>query len=224
MFLYNSKFLPLKLDDEQQYNLFIQMRKGDYDARQKLVLHNLRFVVHEVLHVFNNTGYEYDELISIGNIGLIRAVETFDVSKNFKFTTYAKRCIDNEILMFLRKNKHRNNNLSLNETAVVFSNGDTLSLEDTICSDCDIMFDYEDRSIEQMIWDIVLRLPPNERDLIIMNYGLFGHEKINQIELANKFNVTQSYISKCIKRILKKIKEELIQIDILENSKNVIGL
>lgn len=212
---YYSK-LPYPLDKEQTYDLFVKMKKGDYEAKEKLVLHNLRLVINVIIREFYNTQFEFEELVSIGNIGLIKAINTFDISKDRQFSTYATRCIMNEILMFLRKNGKNVSLVSLDDISFIYEKGEEIHYEDIIPDNVDIIEEYERKDIAVIINKCFNNLSDIERECIIMNFGLFGRKRIYQSEIAKKLNRSQPYISRLICNALKKIRIELCLMGIIE--------
>lgn len=202
------------------------MHKGDMDAKEKLVLHNLRLVIYIVFNKFYNVHVDFEELVSVGNIGLIKAINTFDILRELSFSTYAKTCIVNEILMFLRKVKHDSNLVSLDDPILTFNDRREFTYKELILDDFDIIEDYENKDISIIVNECITKLSDIERECIIMNFGLYGQEKIKQDDIAEKLNHTQSYVSRLISNAINKIKAELYLMGIIEGVKdfNVINL
>ena len=195
---------PLSKEDETAYVLKAQ--DGDNLAKEKLIEHNLRLVVF-LSKKYENTGVDLEDLVSIGTIGLIKGVNTYKLDKNIKLATYASRCIDNEILMFLRKNKKRRSEISFEDSLSYDSEGNELHLEDILGTDEDVVT----RGIEEETEKNLLQLEINklnERDKLIMTlrYGLFGCDEMTQKEVATHLGISQSYISRIEKKIIKKLK------------------
>ncbi len=201
--------LPLPLSKEEIHECFEKYRLGDLNARKKIINHNIRLVISEVKRKFSNTMYEENELISSGLLGLVKAVDTFDISRNLLFATYAVKCIDNEILMFMRNGKKWINDYSLEATINTDFDGKELKLEDVISDDsCDLVLDYEKKEDYKIVRKIVEELPERERLIIMMYFGFIDNKLYNQEEISHKLNISQSYISRLIKKILNKIKEK----------------
>ena len=204
-----TDILPEPLSKEDEYNYLIKAQNGDIDAKNKLIEHNLRLVVY-LSKKYDNTKIDLEDLVSIGTIGLIKGISTYKVDKNIKLATYASRCIDNEILMYLRKNKKRNADVSLEESLSYDSEGNELHLEDILGTDDDIVTkDIEDNDMKKTLIEEINKLSKRDKEIISLRYGLFGKEEITQKELAQKLNISQSYISRIEKKVIKKIKESI---------------
>ena len=206
LFVGSSDILPPPLDKYEEENLVKLSNSGDLDARNKLIEHNLRLVVF-LAKKYDNTMYDLEDLVSIGTIGLIKGIKTYKLDKNIKLATYASRCIDNEILMFLRKNKRRMNEISLEDTINFDSEGNELKFEDIFGTEEDVVEkELENKEDQKLMINEILKL--NERDKIIIEkrYGLFGNEELTQKEIANKMSISQSYISRIEKKVVKKLK------------------
>ncbi len=194
---------PLCLDEEQQ--LSEKLIKGDNKAREKLIIHNLRLVVY-IAKKFENSGVSIDDLISIGTIGLIKAVNTFSPEKNIKLATYASRCIENEILMYLRKIASQKMVVSLDEPLNTDWDGNELMLADVLGSEGDeISREIEDNDEKRILLQVIENLPKREKRIIEMRFGLGDREELTQKEVADILGISQSYISRLEKRIIKKI-------------------
>ncbi len=184
---------------------------GDEAARQTLIEHNLRLVVY-IARRFENTGVNIEDLISIGTIGLIKAIGTFRADRNIKLATYASRCIENEILMFLRKKSARRAEVSIDEPLNTDWDGNELLLSDVLGTDGDeVMKPLEDDVERQLLMEAVGRLDDRERAIILMRFGLAGHEELTQKEVADTLGISQSYISRLEKRIITRLRRELIR-------------
>ena len=195
---------PLSRDEEEYY---INMASdGDLYARDKLIEHNLRLVVF-LAKKYENTGVDLDDLVSIGTIGLMKGVKTFSNDKNIKLATYASRCIDNEILMFLRKNKKIKGEVSLEESLSFDADGNELHLEDVLGTDSDIVTKpLEDDLNKKLMINEINKLNDRDKEIIIMRYGLFNTEEKTQKEVADLLGISQSYISRIEKKVIKRLK------------------
>ena len=202
-----SDVLPPPLSREREAELLA--RPGDPKARGELIEHNLRLVVY-IARRFENTGVNLEDLISIGTIGLIKAVETSRPEKNIKLATYASRCIENEILMYLRKNAARRGEVSFDEPLNTDWDGNELLLSDILGTEADIVL----RPIEadadcQMLLTALATLSQREREIITLRYGLGGRREQTQKEVADRLGISQSYISRLEKRSLQRLRREL---------------
>lgn len=209
--------LPKPLITDELITLFSQTKNGSKEARDKLIIHNIRLVLYEVKHKFKNVNYDKKDLVSIGNLGLVKAIETYDISKEIKFTTYAVTCIDNEILMFLRKLKKDDNVYSLNK---VFHNkdGDEFKLEDYISDDRDFTEEIEIAENYKIIREIVKVLPDRDREIILLYFGFYNNRIYTQSEIADKMGL--SYVSRLIIKIINRISETLESKGIIELHSN----
>ena len=204
----NEEFLP-PLSAEEESRLLELKEAGDVHSTERLIEHNLRLVAY-IARKFENTGIDYEDLISVGAIGLIKAVRTFKLDKNIRLATYASRCIENEILMQLRKTSKIKNDISLDKPLSEDYDGNQLVLGDIIPSDEDVEFSAVDQpGDKQLIGELISRLNSREREIMILRYGLMGHEELTQREVAMKLGISQSYISRLEKRILGEMKLEL---------------
>jgi RNA polymerase sporulation-specific sigma factor len=210
IFYINSpQTLPAPLEKDEEDKLVLQHREGSKRARDKLVEHNLRLVVY-VAKKFEGSGVSVEDLISIGTIGLIKAVNTFDLDKNIKLATYASRCIENEILMYLRKVNHRRLDISLDEPLNVDWDGNELLLSDVLGSDgLEINDDLEAEDERRILYGCMAELSERERLIMNMRFGMCGYEEKTQKEVADELGISQSYISRLEKRIISKLKREI---------------
>ena len=200
--------LPVPLTPEEENLARDAYESGDESARERLIEHNLRLVVY-IAKRFDNTGYEMDELISVGTLGLIKAVKSFSRDKNIKLATFASRCIENEILMYLRKMVRVRTEVSLDEPLNTDSEGNQLVLSDVLGTDSDVRYKELESEAELEILRAVIRgLSVRDRKIIAMRYGLFGEEEKTQKEVADEFSISQSYISRLEKRILLDMRKE----------------
>lgn len=198
---------PLKPDEEKR--IFELLQTEPKYAREKLITHNLRLVVY-ISKKFESTGVGVEDLVSIGTIGLIKAVNTFNPEKNIKLATYASRCIENEILMYLRKTSQQRNEISIDEPLNIDWDGNELLLSDVIGTDADeVGARLESESERQSLIEAVERLDGRERFIMQMRFGLLGDPEMTQKEVADIIGISQSYISRLEKRILKELKKEL---------------
>ena len=202
---------PLKKDEERE--IFERIEAGDESAREPLIVHNLRLVVY-IARKFENSGVGIEDLISIGTIGLIKAVNTFRPSKNIKLATYASRCIENEILMYLRRNSKTKAEVSIDEPLNVDWDGNELLLSDILGTEEDIIYrDLEEEVEKSMLNKAIGKLSERERIIVDLRYGLSsmdGEEK-TQKEVADLLGISQSYISRLEKKIMKRLKKELVK-------------
>jgi RNA polymerase sporulation-specific sigma factor len=203
--------LPPPLKGEEEQAALGQLEQGDEQAKQLLIEHNLRLVVF-IARRFENTGVNLEDLISIGTIGLIKAVGTYRRDKNIKLATYASRCIENEILMHIRKIAPLKAEVSLDEPINMDYDGNELLLSDILGTDEDmILRPLEDDVDICVLRQVVSQLPPREREIVLMRFGLEGRKELTQKEVAQKMGISQSYISRLEKRIMLKLRKELIR-------------
>lgn len=201
--------LPEPLSRQEELKYLEEASKGSNEAKNKLIEHNLRLVVY-LSKKYENTKIDLEDLVSIGTIGLIKGINTYKMDKNIKLATYASRCIDNEILMYLRKNKKRNSDVSLEESLSYDSEGNELHLEDILGTDPDLVTkELEDNDLKVTLMKEINNLPERDKQIMKLRYGLFGEKEITQKELAEKLNISQSYISRIEKKVIKKIKETI---------------
>ena len=211
MYIGGSDTLPSPLTREEEGELIARLGQGDPEARARLIEHNLRLVVY-IARRFENTGINIEDLISIGTIGLIKAVGTYQPAKSIKLATYASRCIENEILMHLRKTSSQKTELSLDEPLNTDWDGKELLLSDVLGTDSDVvMRPIEDDVDRQMLADAVAKLSPRERDIITMRFGLGGSKELTQKEVADRLGISQSYISRLEKRIILRLRREILR-------------
>lgn len=204
--------LPPPLTPEEEAKTFELISTDPEKARDLLIVHNLRLVVY-ISKKFESTGVGLEDLISIGTIGLIKAVKTFCPDKKIKLATYASRCIENEILMFLRKTAQYKNEISIDEPLNIDWDGNELLLSDILGTDDDIVNrGIENEVDKQLLIREIERLPDREKQIMVMRYGLGGHKELTQKQVADLLGISQSYISRLEKRILRSIKENLERI------------
>ena len=195
---------PLSKEDENYY--VTKSMEGDEYARSKLIEHNIRLVVF-LAKKYENTGVDLEDLVSIGTIGLIKGVNTYKLDKNIKLATYASRCIDNEILMFLRKNKRRRTEVSFEDSLSYDAEGNELHLEDILGTEPDIVTSGIEKESDKKILSLeISKLSPRDRQIMTLRYGLGNTEEMTQKDVASVLGISQSYISRIEKKVIKKIK------------------
>ena len=206
-----SDILPPPLKGAQEQAALEALERGDEAAKQKLVEHNLRLVVY-IARRFENTGINIEDLISIGTIGLMKAIGTYRLEKKIKLATYASRCIENEILMYIRKTTNQKTEISLDEPINMDCDGNELLLSDILGTDEDAI----SRPLEEDVDKKVLRqaletLPPREQEIVFLRFGLEGRKELTQKEVAQAMGISQSYISRLEKRILQRLRKEFLR-------------
>ncbi len=202
-----AKALPEKLTEDEELYIINQVKLGNQYAKAELIERNLRLVVY-IAQKFENTKLNIDDLTSVGTIGLIKAVKFFNADKQIKFATFASRCIENEILMFLRKNNKVD--VSLDEPLSTDKDGNELVLGDLIGTDSEIVYKSIESKVEiEILAELINRLPPREKFIMKLRYGLADTKEYTQKEVADKLNISQSYISRIEKKVLLKLKGEL---------------
>lgn len=198
---------PKALTAAEEKKYLEQMAAGDHHARQKLIEHNLRLVAHIAKKYYADEN-DRDDLVSIGTVGLIKAVDSFDPTKGIRLSSYASRCIENEILMFFRSAKKTAQDVSLSDPIDTDKDGNTLTLLDTIATDDHILEDIDLRMKVRQLYDAVkTRLSPREREIILLRYGLTGRRPLVQREVAKKLNISRSYVSRLEKKALQKLRK-----------------
>ena len=208
-YLTGADSLPGPLSAEREAELTARLADGDVEARNELIEHNLRLVIY-IAKKFDSSGVDMDDLISVGTIGLIKAVKSFDDAKKIKLATYASRCIENEILMHLRKTVRTRGELSLDEPLNVDWEGNVLLLSDVLGTESDIVCKDIENSVEK---DVLLqcfeRLDPREKQIVKMRFGLLGTARKTQKEIADLMGISQSYISRLEKKVMAKLKQDI---------------
>ena len=201
-----TDMLPEPLTKEMEDYYIMLKDDGDLKAKDILIEHNLRLVVF-LAKKYENTGVDLEDLVSIGTIGLIKGINTFSKDKNIKLATYASRCIDNEILMYLRKNKKVKTEVSIDASLSFDGEGNELHLEDVLGTEPDIVTrGIEEETERNLMINEVMRLRPRDRDIMILRYGLMGQDELSQKEVAEKLGISQSYISRIEKKVIKRLK------------------
>ena len=207
-----SDTLPPPLDKADEEKAIIAMENGDECAKKLLTEHNLRLVVY-ISRRFENTGVNLEDLISIGTIGLIKAINTFRSDKNIKLATYASRCIENEILMHLRKISNQRSEVSFDEPLNTDWDGNELLLSDILGTESDlVMRPMEEDADRQLLADALEKLTQREREIITLRFGLGGRREHTQKEVADRMGISQSYISRLEKRIISRLKREILKV------------
>jgi RNA polymerase sporulation-specific sigma factor len=200
---------PPPLSSEEERQCFLLAEKGDEDARQKLILHNLRLVSH-IVRKYYSSAKNAEDLVSIGTIGLVKAVDSFNVHNGAKFATYAAKCIQNEILMHFRAQKKQTCEVSLSETIDVDRDGNPLTYIDVICSDEDIAEEIDKKLLtDKMLRCLDRLLTPRERQIVMMRYGIGNTAPQTQREIAEKLKISRSYVSRIEKSALEKLRDAL---------------
>ena len=206
-----SDVLPPPLKGEEERLTLEALEQGDEAARQRLVEHNLRLVVY-IARRFESTGINLEDLISIGTIGLIKAIETYKLDKKIRLATYASRCIENEILMHIRKTASQKAEVSLDEPINMDCDGNELLLCDILGTEEDLIFRPLEEDVDlRVLRQALQELPGREREIILMRFGLEGRKELTQKEVAQKMGISQSYISRLEKRIMQRLKKEFIR-------------
>ncbi len=208
-YINGAQTLPPPLTKQEEQQIIENIKNGIENAREPLITHNLRLVVY-IAKKFDSTGVGVEDLVSIGTIGLIKAVRTFCPDRNIKLATYASRCIENEILMYLRKTLQIKNEISLDEPLNVDWDGNELLLSDTMGSDQDIV----NRGVEMeaecnVLYNVVEKLSEREKSIVELRFGLHGNKEHTQKEVADSLGISQSYISRLEKRIIERLKKDL---------------
>ena len=210
-YINSGEALPPPLSREEEAKIMEQLRAGDEDVKQTLIERNLRLVVY-IARKFENTGVCVEDLISIGTIGLIKAVNTFDAEKRIKLATYASRCIENEILMYLRRSCKLKLEVSLDEPLNVDWDGNELLLSDILGTDADAIYrGIEDEVDKELLSLAMKKLTPREKNIMELRFGLYGNREYTQKQVADMMGISQSYISRLEKHIIKLLKSEMLQ-------------
>ena len=204
-FLGQADKLPPPLSKEEEERLLVEFHNGNNDAKNKLIEHNLRLVVF-LSKKYESTKIDLEDIVSIGTIGLIKGVNTFKGDKNIKLATYCSRCIDNEILMHIRKNKKRNLDVSLDESLSYDKEGNELTLKDVLGTESDIVTKgLEEQDLKKIMREEISKLKGRDREIMIKRYGLDGENELTQKEVASLLGISQSYISRIEKKVIRDI-------------------
>ena len=205
-FLGSTDKLPPPLSKEDELKYLINFQKGDEHAKDILIEHNLRLVVF-IAKKYESTGYDIEDLVSIGSIGLIKGINTYKIDKNIKLATYASRCISNEILMYVRKNKNRKGEISFEDALNYDAEGNELHLEDILGTDDNVVPDEIINKFDKSkLKDEISKLDDRDKQIMIMRYGLFNTKEYTQKEVAELLGISQSYISRIEKKVINKLK------------------
>ncbi len=211
MYIGGSETLPAPLKKEEEAELIVRLGEGDEEAKSALIEHNLRLVVY-IAKRFENTGINIEDLISIGTIGLIKAVNTYKAEKNIKLATYASRCIENEILMYLRKTSNQRGEVSFDEPLNTDWDGNELLLSDILGTEEDMVMKPLEEDTDRQLLSLALnRLEDREKLIITLRFGLNGVQERTQKEVADQLGISQSYISRLEKRIIDRLKKEILR-------------
>jgi RNA polymerase sporulation-specific sigma factor len=211
LYIGGSDTLPPPLCREEEQACIQALAAGDERAKSTLIEHNLRLVVY-IAKRFENTGINIEDLISIGTIGLIKSINTFNAGKNIKLATYASRCIENEILMYLRKTSNQKTEVSIDEPLNTDWDGNELQLSDVLGTDADLIIQPLEEDVDRkLLMDAIAKLSRRERAIITMRFGLGGRQACTQKEVADKMGISQSYISRLEKRIISRLRKEIIR-------------
>ena len=210
-YLCGSEALPLPLPPEEEAQLLAKLEAGEEaeEVKARLIEHNLRLVVY-ISRKFENTGVDADDLISIGTIGLIKAINSFRTDKNIKLATYASRCIENEILMYLRRTVKLKSEVSFDEPLNTDFEGNELLLSDILGTDSETVYGGVEENVEkELLKEALKKLPERERRIMYMRFGLGGKEEMTQKDVADELGISQSYISRLEKKIIERLKKEI---------------
>ena len=205
LFVGSADILPPPLSKEDELYYLLKFKDGDIEARDKLIEHNLRLVVF-LAKKYESTGYDIEDLVSIGSIGLIKGIQTYKIDKNIKLATYASRCITNEILMFIRKNKRRKSEISFEDAINYDSEGNELHLEDILGTEDDIVYkSFKDKLDQENLEKKLSSLTEREKIIMTLRYGLNNTDDYTQKEVAEMLGISQSYISRIEKKVIKRL-------------------
>ena len=205
-FVGSADKLPEPLTKEEETELVLKSMEGSSEAKNKLIEHNLRLVVF-LSKKYESTGIDLEDLVSIGTIGLIKGVNTYKLDKNIKLATYASRCIDNEILMYLRKNKRRKGEVSFEDSLSFDAEGNELHLEDILGTDDDIVTKDLVHEVEKkLLYEEISKLNKRDKEIMVLRYGLYDNEELTQKDVASLLGISQSYISRIEKKVIERLK------------------
>lgn len=211
-YICGNEALPLPLEPEEELLLIEELSNNNQQAKEKLVEHNLRLVVY-IAKKFDGCGIDMEDLISVGAIGLIKAINTYNLDKNIKLATYASRCIENEILMQIRKVSKQKGEVSIDEPLTFDGDGNELMLSDILCQEADVVSGGLESSVErQLLYSSLSKLNPREQYIMKLRFGLDGNEEKTQKEVAEMLGISQSYISRIEKKILGRMKKDLTSV------------
>ena len=211
-YLSGAEALPQPFTADEEQELLTRLSDDEEGVRGALIEHNLRLVVY-IARKFDNTGVDLEDLVSVGTIGLIKAVKTFNTDKNIKLATYASRCIENEILMHLRRVVKLKGEVSLDEPLNVDYEGNELLLSDVLGTDSDVVYkDIETSAEKQMLREAIAKLSPRERQIMDLRFGLSGGDELTQKQVADLLGISQSYISRLEKKIVTRLRKEFLKL------------
>lgn len=210
--------LPPPLANEEVYRLIQEINDGSMDAREKLITHNIRLLLYEVTNKFKNVDYDKKDLVSIGSIGLLKAINTFDLTKGVEFSAYATKRINYEILMFLRKLKKNQIVDSIDRVVFKDKDGSEIKLGDRLYDSSDFIEDYEKTEIHKIIRELVKQLPNRDKEIIMLYFGFYDDKIYTQKEIGNKLHLSQVHISRLISKIIEKLRKQLERIDVIEKN------
>lgn len=219
---YEGFLVPEPLSKEKINELLLQAKNGSKYARDLLIIHNIKLVLFELSKTFKSVEYDKNDLLSLGCLGLIKAIDTYDIDKGYEFNTYAIRCIDNEINMFLRKLVRIQRIDSLDRPIYIDSNGNELNLKETINSDACLEDDIIDKDIIRIVRELVEKLGDREKKIIMLYFGFYDNKTYSQKEISSILNISQSYVSKLVNVTINNIKNSLIEMDIIEDSNRAL--
>ena len=208
--------LPEPLSKEEMCELVTQTQNGSTSARDKLIIYNIKLVLYQVLNRFLLTEYEKTDLISTGIIGLIKAVDSYDLSKKYEFTTYATKCIDNEILNYIRRTKKYKRICSLDEMIRNSTTGSKISIIEMLSDNNNIVEEYEQKELKSILRELINNLPEREREIIRLYYGFYNDKLYTQTEIAKKFNISRAQISNIIIKTTLLLEIELQKVGVIE--------
>ncbi len=209
LYVGSNDSLPEPLSKSEEEFCLVMAEDGDLSCRDRLIEHNLRLVVF-LAKKYENTGVDLEDLVSIGTIGLIKGIKTYRMDKNIKLATYASRCIDNEILMYLRKNKKVRAEVSIDESLAYDADGNELRLEDVLGTPQDLVTKaLESKTEKNYLLREIMKLPERDRKIMMMRYGLLGEKELTQKDVALKLGISQSYISRIEKKVIRKLKNSV---------------
>ncbi len=204
-FVGSTDALPPPLDKDKEFELLLKCKEGDMEARNVLIEHNLRLVVF-LAKKFDTSGYDLEDLVSIGSLGLIKGIMTYKPDKNIKLATYASRCITNEILMSLRKNKNRKGEVSFEDALNFDAEGNELRLEDIMGTEADVVHEEIETKLSKVkLQECLEDLPDRDKEIMTLRYGLNNTEEYTQKEVADMLGISQSYISRIEKKVIKRL-------------------
>ena len=211
--------IPEPISKKELTNLFKLVKEGSMEAREKIILHNIRLVVYEINKKFMDFNYDKDDLFSIGILGLIKAVDSYDMTKGYEFSTYAIKCIDNEILMLMRDSKKRINIISL-ENIVSRNNDDEdgIKIQDQLTDDYNLEEENEKFEVYKIIRELVHKLQGEDREVIMLYFGFYNNRHYKQHEIATKLNISQAKVSRIIKKTINSLINTLIEQDVIETT------